>query len=87
MLDKLIEEGELVKKTCIIKPNSGNLFIKGENYEKWMIKCIMFLEKNYLQETFTEIFKEASRNSSDQKLNHFDRMLGILKAIKEFNEQ
>lgn len=82
MLDKLIEEGENVRKTCVREGMVGE-FITGEEYEKWKAKCVLYMEQKHKGETLSSRFLETSKNA-DSDIAHFDKMMGILKAYKEF---
>lgn len=83
MLEKLIREGEEVRKTCTKQGMAGE-FVDGEDYEKWITKGILFMERTYPNETITKRFVEASKNASGQSVSRLDTMLGILKALNEY---
>ena len=93
MLDRLIEEGEQVRQTCIQreKVNSHMTFsyITGENYVKWISKCILFLEETYPGRTLTMRFIQASTNAvgAHGGEGYLNTMTGILKGIKEFESE
>ncbi|HOP74277.1 MAG TPA: hypothetical protein PLC07_04360 [Bacillota bacterium] len=40
MLDRLIEEGEKIRQTCV-KEGMMSQYLTGENYEKWIAKCTL----------------------------------------------
>ena len=82
MLDKLIEEGERVKKTC-----SKDNCIGGEDYEKWIAKCILYMEKEHKGESLTKRFLEAAERAVNNYESFYDTMMGILKACKEFENR
>lgn len=86
MLEKLIVEGEQVKLTCA-QGETHSPYFKGENYEKWMSKCTLFLETKYPEQTLTKKFIEASKNAIGNGVKYLDTMMGILKALKEFESE
>jgi len=86
MLEKLIAEGEQVRLTCT-QPGMIGHFITGKDYTKWIYKCTLFLEKTYPNQTVTTRFIEASVNALGNDEVHLDTMMGILKAIKEFESE
>jgi hypothetical protein len=86
MLDKLIEEGELARKTCVSEGMYGE-YLSGELFEKWVAKCIIFMENEHKGETIAKNFIEATkeRNVSGKSISSYDTMIGILKALKEYD--
>lgn len=84
MLDKLIEEGEKVRQSCCKNGETVGNYLDGEDYEKWIAKCIMFMEKNHKGETLTKRFISASEQAVGNGPEFYDTMMGILKAIKDF---
>ncbi|NRS15833.1 hypothetical protein HP398_05215 [Brevibacillus sp. HB1.4B] len=83
MLEKLIQEGEHVRQTCAHDGMVGQ-FMNGEDYEKWIAKCILFMERTYPKETLTQRFLDASKNAVGHSVSHYDTMIGILKALHEY---
>lgn len=77
-IDDLIKEGEEAKVKCL----KGNI-ISGEDYEKWIAKSILFMEKKYPNQTLTKKFIETAKNANGNFNNCYDIMMGILKAYKE----
>jgi hypothetical protein len=84
MLDKLIQEGEQLKSQ--FHQGMGLELLSGEDYEKWISKCILFLEKNYSKTSLLTRFLEASKNAAGNDTSHYYAMLGIIKGIKEMEE-
>ncbi|KFM92964.1 hypothetical protein [Paenibacillus macerans] len=83
MLDKLIAEGEQVRKTCASQGMTGD-FLSGEDYEKWIAKGILFMERTYPGDTLTKKFIEASNKAAGNSVAYYDTMMGILKALNEY---
>jgi hypothetical protein len=54
--------------------------------EKWITKCIIFLEKNYHKQTNTQRFIDASSHAVGNDVKHFDTMMGIIKGLSEMGE-
>lgn len=86
MLEKLIAEGEQVRQTCATQGSRGPYFT-GENYVKWMSKCTLFLENKYPDRTLTKKFIETTKNAIGNGAEYLDEMMGILKALKEFESE
>lgn len=85
MLKKLIDEGEQIKQNNLKPSTIGSDYISGEEYEKWIAKCIIHLENNlgiYSSE-LVERFKKASEKAVGNSVSHFHTMMGILKAFEE----
>jgi hypothetical protein len=85
MLDKIIAEGEAVRKKCV-KDGTYGEYLAGEAYEKWIAKGIIYLEKNHQGETITKNFLEATKSRAGESISNYEKMMGILKAIQEFEE-
>lgn len=82
MLEQLIQEGEALKGE--IQEGMGYYFLSGENYEKWIAKSILFLERKYPDNTLTNRFLEASEEAAKgNDVKYYYRMIGILKALSE----
>jgi hypothetical protein len=82
-LDDLIAEGEVVRKECTQDGMVGK-FVVGEKYELWISKCTIYLDKNKILKSLEDKFKEAAKGAAGSSDKHLDAMMGILKAIKEF---
>ncbi len=78
MLNELIREGDDLKAQ--IQEGMGCQFLNGEDYEKWIAKCIIFLKSKHPKDTLTKRFLKASE---DTKIEAYHTMIGILKALKE----
>lgn len=84
MLDKLIEDGEKMKSVSLHQSEfTPGGYMKGQEYEMWIAKCVIFLEREYTGQTLTKRFLEASERAVGNGVEHFDKMMGILKAYKE----
>lgn len=85
-LEELISLGESVRKTCAKKSAYGiSEFLSGEDYEKWIAQGIMYMEKNHKDSPLFDRFMEASKTASGSDVSHYDVMMGILKAIKDYD--
>ena len=88
ILDRLITEGELAHHACTHRDGVFT-YITGENYVKWISKCILFLEKTYPRRTLTMSFIRTSTCAVGTYggEDRFGTMMGILKGIKEFERE
>lgn len=84
MLKELIKEGEDLKK--FIQSGMVGEFITGEEYAKWIYKCIGYLEKKHTSTTATKRFIEESKHAVGNDVKHYQIMLGIMKALDELNQ-
>lgn len=84
-LEELISEGEEVKHANIQESSMGGHFISGEDYERWITKCIIHLENNLgnFSQTIIDKFIKASEKAVGNDVGYYDTMIGILKALKE----
>lgn len=88
MLDKLIEEGVAVRQSCYTpKSTYGGDYLSGEAYETWIAKCIFYVEENSKSATLTQRFLRAAENASGNGPEHYNTMMGVLKALKEFGNE
>ncbi|MEJ9220671.1 hypothetical protein P4H46_21105 [Paenibacillus glucanolyticus] len=82
MIDQLISEGEKLQHQ--IKQGTVGKYLNGVDFEAWVAKTILFLEKNHKDSSLTEKAlvknKELSQRSS---VHTYEFLLGTLKAIKE----
>ena len=79
----LISEGESVIQ---ISKNDGlydRPFFTGEEYEKWINKCIYFMEKYFKGSKWYERFIRASESAVGNGEEYYNTMIGVLKAIME----
>jgi len=81
MLEQLIHEGEEIKR--YVKKITSGQYIKGEEYIKWITKCIIFLERNYTNSAVTKRFIHESENSTDNNAKSYNVMLAIMKGLNE----
>lgn len=84
-LKNLINEGQEIRKQAKASSMGGE-YISGEDYETWIAKCILFLEKNYPNQTLTKKFIAASERAVGNGTEFYDTMIGVLKALKEHEE-
>lgn len=84
-LDKLIAEGEEVRKECSQDGMIGK-FVTGEKYELWIAKAILYLDgKDGINFTLLERFNNAAKEAVGNSDSHLNTMMGVLKALKEFD--
>lgn len=83
MLEKLISEGEEVRKSCVSPGMTGD-YLSGEDYEKWIAKGIIFMERTYPDDTLTQKFVAAGDRAVGNSVSYYDTMMGILKALNEY---
>jgi len=80
---ELILEGEKV----ILKSEKKGLYdmpyFDGEEYEKWISKCIYIMEQYFQDSKWCDKFMQASENAVGDGKKYYDTMIGVLKAISE----
>ena len=82
-LDELIEEGIEVHKKCYKSLYGGNKdYIYGEEYNTWMQKCNIFLNKFCLDKDIVEVSKKIVEKKDSSSLGAYMDMMGMLRAIK-----
>jgi hypothetical protein len=86
MLDNLIKEGESLKSIMEDSAFGTVKIIRGEEYEKWIAKSSLYIDKYYKDSPLNERFANAARAAKDNTDHHYNVMLGILKGIKEFED-
>lgn len=74
----LILEGEIFKDQIL-----NNKLINWDDYEKWIAKSILFLEKDYKDTSLTKRFLKASEDENGKIIENYYKMLGVLKALEE----
>jgi hypothetical protein len=84
--DLILGGKEISKEKFRENAGYGDYFI-GENYEKWMCKCILYLENNHKNSALYERFIEISKNAGGNNQSYYDKMMGILLALKEWKEK
>ncbi len=86
-LKLLVNEGEQVKNTCTKQSPSGRgELIVGEDYEKWIAKCIILLEsESKLSKTLVTKFIKTSEDAVGNGYKYYDTMIGILKAFNDMD--
>lgn len=82
MIKKLIEEGKTLKE-CMHEADLSPAYMEGVEYEAWVAKGILFLEKNYPKSSLTAKFKS---NAESNYASNYEKMLGILIGINEIEE-
>ncbi|MCK8824686.1 toll/interleukin-1 receptor domain-containing protein [Fuchsiella alkaliacetigena] len=62
-------------------------YISGEEYERWISKCIAILNDNFPSHPLTSKFMEASEEAVGGGESYFNTMIGVLQALKETVEK
>lgn len=83
---ELINKGEAVYKQAYQEGGLGSAFLSGPEYETWVAKGIIFMERAHLGEAITNRFMDASTKVTGQSIPRYHTMLGILKAPAEMGE-
>lgn len=83
----LISEGEQVKQRNFTKGTYGTDYISGEEYERWIAKCVILLQRSKFNTEMTNRFVEVSKNAVGNGPERYDAMMGILKAFDELGEE
>lgn len=78
-LQELIEEGNNIKKMCI--HTDIQTTIRGESYAQWLTYCERLLLNQFPNDPQTIEFCEISKKANGNKVEMFDRLIGILKAF------
>ncbi len=85
MIDKLIEEGKALED--IAQDGMGIKFFNSIEFEKWVSKCILYLENYHTESSLTEKAKEKNKNlNTNNNYDFYTFLLGTLKATKEFED-
>ena len=82
-INKLIEKGYIVSKSCYHKGSMMPNYISGQEYEKWIQLTVRFLEQNFPNETFTIDFKEIGCKANGCGEDRFHKLIGILEAVRD----
>ncbi|MEA5023917.1 hypothetical protein SDC9_15165 [bioreactor metagenome] len=85
-IKSLISEGEQVKQRNTKQGVVGQ-FVTGEEYERWIAKCVIYLQRSNYNSEMTNRFIEVSKKATGNGVEHFDTMMGILKAFDELGEE
>lgn len=80
---ELISEGEKVIKISGKNSLYDKPYYDGEDYQKWISKCSIFMEMNFRNSEQYKEFLEASKSALGNGKEYYDKMIGILKAINE----
>lgn len=80
-LDKLIQEGEELKKQ--LKKTDFGEYFEGSNFSEWITKGVIYLESKYPNETMTIRFVKESEKANNDSVNIYYALLGILKGFRE----
>lgn len=83
IIKNLILEGEDVKKRASRPSSYGRPYLVGEEYETWISKCIVILQKYFKQSELYEKFIQASKEAVGNGDNYYDTMIGVLKALEQ----
>lgn len=81
-IGELILDGERIIKTVGNRGLYGNYYT-GEEYEKWISKCIIIMDKYFKESNLYAKFIEASKSAVGNGKEYYDTMIGVLKAINE----
>lgn len=79
----LISEGESVIQIAKDDGLYSVPLFKGEEYEKWISKCIYLMEKYFKNSKWYERFIKASEKAVGSGKQYYNTMIGVLKAIVE----
>lgn len=82
-VETLILEGEGVINTVGKNGLYGETYYDGEEYEKWISKCIIIMDKYFKESKLYKKFITASERAVGNGKEHYDTMIGVLKAINE----
>ena len=80
---ELILEGENVIQVSQQKGLYDIPYFAGEQYVKWINKCVYIMEQNFKGSKWYENFISASNNAVGSGKESYDVMIGVLKAISE----
>lgn len=83
-LEELIKEGHEAKDKCLQEGLYGLHFISGPEYVTWIEKCKIFLKKSVNDEEIKSNFFDAAKQANGNGDSHFDQMIGILRALEEY---
>ncbi len=83
IVESLILEGQAVIEIAEKKGLYDMVYYDGEEYQKWISKSKIFMEKNFRDSQQYDEFLQASKNALGGKKRNYDEMIGILKAIRE----
>lgn len=87
-IKELITEGEQVKSKNTKSDSTGKIScISGEEYANWIAKCIIYLQRKKYNQEMTKRFIDEAKNAVGNGLEHYDKMMGILKAFDELGEE
>lgn len=87
MLNKLIEEGILLESETDDN-GYGSKFFESLNFEKWISKSILYLEKSQSTSVITEKAKENFKTlDTNTNYDYYRFLLGSLQAINEFEKE
>ena len=84
-LKDLIEEGKKVRQTNFFKTSIAS-YIKGPEYDRWISKCIIFLNNHFSEHPLKEDFMTAGKRAPGNGESFFNTMIGVLEAIYEMGE-
>lgn len=82
-ISELILEGENVIQISQQKGLYDGPYFDGEQYVKWINKCVYIMEQNFKGSKWYENFISASNNAVGNGKEYYDVMIGVLKAISE----
>lgn len=82
-VEGLILEGERIIDTVGKKGLYDIAYYDGEEYEKWISKCIIIMDKYFKESNLYKKFITASEKAVGEGKEYYDTMIGVLKAIYE----
>lgn len=85
MLEFLIKDGEQFEKFRI-NNEVGEDFIDAKNYQEWVKTSAFYLEQKYGISEVVKEFIEISKNVENEGYSQYNRMMGILKAVKKVED-
>jgi len=82
-LKHLIEEGESLKSSLQLNDWGGKI-LEGEDLERWSAKSVLYMDEHAKNEFLNEKLKDNARDLSENGYKKYIAILGILKAIHEY---
>lgn len=81
-LKELIEMGEKAANKCYNNYDEDGYY-DGQEYQYWLCLATRYLEKFYLQDKETQIFRDLAENANGTGNEYFHKLIGILKALQQ----
>ncbi|MCM3560604.1 hypothetical protein M4D57_18725 [Brevibacillus borstelensis] len=86
MLEKLILEGEKFENQAVEINYGADKMISGLEFETWVSKAILYLERNYANSSLTKKAIEINKELRKDSYQKYHFLLGVLKAAKEIED-